>query len=71
MTTTNRVGRSCKKCEHYDLKARFCNSFTISISSTKNATYCKSYNEVRSNIPKRYKYKHSSRPKKYNKYKTK
>jgi len=69
--STNRNSRSCKKCGHYDSKIRHCKSFNISVSSTGNAKYCKTYNEVTKSIPKNQRYKHSSSKMKYNKYNTK
>lgn len=64
----NISSRSCKKCGYYDSKNKQCKSFNISVSSTSNARYCKTYKEVRKNIPKNQKYKHSSSKLKYNKY---
>ena len=67
--TVNRRSRSCKKCGYYSSSKKHCKSFDISVSSTANARYCKAYKEVRSEIPKNQKYKHSSSKLKYNKYK--
>ena len=63
MEKENRSTRSCKKCKHYDAAARFCKSFVISVSSTRNATYCKTYSPFAKSIPKNRKYNHKRKPK--------
>lgn len=67
MNNKNKI-KTCKKCEYYDLNSKFCYSFTMDIFSTTTAKCCKNYKQIRDRIPNKFKYKHSSSNKKYNKY---
>ena len=67
----SKASKTCKKCGFYDYKSSFCKQFEIPISSTSTGMYCKKYQEAKSKVPKKYKYKHSSSNKKWNKYKLK
>ena len=54
---SNRSSRSCKKCGYYDSNNSMCKAFDISVSSTRNALYCKKYSQCRSKIPKSIQYR--------------
>ena len=38
--------KSCRYCKNYSSRCKYCYEFAIDISSTRNATHCKKYDEV-------------------------